>query len=58
VVPVRGPDHESRDLLPGPLARQIVMAHGGSIWLETEPESGTRVHFTIPLVPNPKELTT
>lgn len=32
-----------------PIARQIVDMHGGKIWFESQPGSGTDFHFTIPL---------
>ncbi len=31
------------------IARSIVQAHRGHIWIESEPGRGTRVHFTLPL---------
>jgi len=30
------------------IARQIIDSHGGNIWIESEPGSGTKVCFTIP----------
>lgn len=30
------------------IARGIVRAHGGRIWIESAPGTGTRVHFTVP----------
>ena len=31
------------------IAEAIVQKHGGTIWLNTETETGTRIHFTLPL---------
>jgi two-component system sensor histidine kinase BaeS len=31
------------------IARQLVEAHGGTIWAESQPESGTTFHFALPL---------
>ncbi len=32
-----------------PIARRLVEAHGGRIWLESSPGKGTRVRFTLPV---------
>jgi len=38
------------------IVRRIVQAHGGRVWVESEPASGCRFRFTLPLVAatNPK----
>ncbi len=48
----RSKDH--RDLIPGTgmglaIAREIVRAHGGKIWVESEPGKGAEFSFTLPL---------
>jgi len=31
------------------IARQIITSHGGQIWVESRPEEGTKVSFTLPM---------
>jgi signal transduction histidine kinase len=35
-----------------PIARQIIEAHGGGIWVETKEEKGSIFSFTLPTAPN------
>jgi signal transduction histidine kinase len=35
------------------IARRLVQAHGGKIWVESEPGSGSKVSFLLPLSPHP-----
>ena len=34
-----------------PIARSLVAAHGGRIWLESPPDGGAAFHFTVPIAP-------
>jgi signal transduction histidine kinase len=37
------------------IARRLVQAHGGKIWMESEPGSGSKVSFLLPLEPPSRE---
>ncbi|MBL8950225.1 MAG: hybrid sensor histidine kinase/response regulator, partial [Myxococcaceae bacterium] len=37
------------------ISKGIIEAHGGAIWVESDSKRGTRVHFTLPAVPKPKQ---
>jgi signal transduction histidine kinase len=34
-----------------PIARMLVEAHGGTMWLESEPDQGSTFYFSLPLIP-------
>jgi len=34
-----------------PICRDLIAAHGGSLWVESKPGAGTTFHFTVPLAP-------
>ncbi|WP_420713435.1 sensor histidine kinase [Streptomyces sp. NRRL WC-3549] len=40
------------------LCRKIIEFHGGRIWLDPEPEEGTMIHFTLPVLPDAPTHTT
>jgi signal transduction histidine kinase len=46
--------HDRRGLGLGlHISRGIVEAHGGKIWAESEPEKGSRIHFSLPVAEAP-----
>lgn len=40
------------------LCRKIVEFHGGRIWLDPDPDEGTLIHFTLPVLPEAPTHTT
>ncbi len=40
-----------------PIAKQLLEAHNGAIWCDSEPEKGSRFYFAIPVAVVPVELT-
>ncbi len=38
------------------IAKEIAEAHGGSIWLNSEPGRGAQFYFTLPIVPTPQPV--
>lgn len=39
-----------------PIAKQLLEAHNGAIWCDSEPEKGSRFYFALPIVTAPAEL--
>ena len=49
-------DHPGGTGLGLAIARRIIQAHGGKIWVESEPGAGCKFTFLLPLVPEQKIL--
>lgn len=37
------------------ISRRLIQAHGGKVWVESEPGSGSKFSFLVPLNPGPKQ---
>lgn len=48
MIRTAGTDNEKGTGLGLILCRELVLRNGGTIWAESEPETGTTLHFTIP----------
>lgn len=52
---------ETRDVGYGlglSIAKGIIVSHGGKMWAESSEEGGTKMHFTVPIVPNARKAST
>ena len=39
-----------------PISKRLIEAHGGRLWMESEPGSGTAFYVTLPIIKHPRSL--
>ena len=50
-----GSDTSDTGAVAGELAQSLVLAHGGRVWRESQPDAGASVHTTIPVASAPRK---